>query len=137
MCSSFVFYLPEDGHVFGQNMKVIVYVNQFEYTYVHFVSTITTIYDTFLVTLTIYISFFFFHSFLPFYLSSCRWLRYQGLSQESWSVLYTRSTSNSMGPRGYRKPEGNSTISKQYPKWTLSDRQCWSVCYILNENYIT
>ena len=48
-------------------MKVIVYVNQFEYTYVHFVGTTTIIYDTFLFTLTITISFFFSpHSFFAF-----------------------------------------------------------------------
>lgn len=40
-------------------------------------------------------------------------------------------------PEDIENQRGNSTISKQYPKWTLSDRQCWSVCYILNENYIT
>ena len=40
-------------------MKVTVYVNQFEYTYVHFVGTTTTIQDMFLVTLTITISFYY------------------------------------------------------------------------------
>jgi hypothetical protein len=57
--SSFVFYLPEDGHVFGRNVKVTVYVSQFEYLDVHFVGTTSIICDTFLVTLTISISFFF------------------------------------------------------------------------------
>ena len=37
MYSFFVFYLPQDDNVFGLNMKVIVYVNQFEYTYVLYV----------------------------------------------------------------------------------------------------
>ena len=40
-------------------------------------------------------------------------------------------------PEDIENRRGNSTISKQYPKWTLSDRQCRSVCYILNENSIT
>jgi hypothetical protein len=146
--SSFVFYLPEDGHVFGRNMKVTVYVNQFGYTYVHCVGTTTTLYvhcvgttttlyDTFLVTLTITIAFFFpILSYL--YISlliadygtmDCRKNRGPYCTQEAHQIQWA--------PEEIENRRGNSTISKQYPKWTLSDRQCWSVCYILNENYIT
>jgi hypothetical protein len=91
--------LPKhEGHCACQS--ILIYLCAFCWYCYHYIWYVLSYLNDF------YFLLFFLNSFLAFYLSSYCWLRYHGLSQESWTVLYIRSTSNSMGPRGYRKPKG-------------------------------